>query len=92
VVNSASITKNTIKGECIAAPFNWNDSVMQQHDRQGDLSASQFGGAARYLDNGANNIVRSNQIMGKAEALFTCTGRTTILFSITIAQVIPANR
>jgi len=72
VVNSASITNNTIKGEMYRAiAFNGAyDSVISNNmiDRVISPPSHPWWNGAIDIDNGANNIVRSNQIMGEGRS------------------------
>lgn len=71
-VNSASITNNTIQREMWRAiAFNWAyDSVISNNmiDRVISPPLHPWWNGAIDIDNGANNIVRSNQIMGEGRS------------------------
>jgi parallel beta-helix repeat protein len=72
VVNSVSITNNTIQGEMWRAiALNWAyDSAISNNmiDRVISPSSHPWWNGAIDLDNGANNVVRSNQIMGEGRS------------------------
>jgi len=71
-LTNVSVTNNTIEGEMYRAiKFNWAyDSVISNNtiDRVISPSWHDWWNGAIAMDNGANNIVRSNQIMGEGRS------------------------
>lgn len=71
-VNSVSITNNTIQGEMWRAiALNWAyDSVISDNmmDRVISPPSHPWWNGAIDIDNGANNVVRGNQIMGEGRS------------------------